>query len=111
MTRGPSQPRRVMPHYLVYETEYPEEGSFLIEATDKEAAAAEWMRITGTTEAEDPVLSVDEADVAALLARRRVAIDALARIVAATPDSCVDCLREAIAEFADVDGALLKMGA
>lgn len=100
-----------MPHYLVHETEYPEDGSILIEATDKEAATVEWMRITCTTEAEEPVLSVDEADVATLIARRRVAIDALARIAADTPDSRVDHLREAIAELADVDGALLKIGA
>jgi hypothetical protein len=100
-----------MPQYLVYETEYPEEGSILIEAQDKEAARAEWMRITNTTEAEEPVLSIDEATTVVLEQRRALAIHHIGQMALVITQERMDHFREAIAEFQEVDGALMKMGA
>lgn len=100
-----------MPYYFVYESEYPEEGSEIIKADSEEAAAQEWMRQTGTTEADDPVLTVEKATVDLLLQRRDKAVGDIHHVAGVITDARMDHFREAIANFKEVDDVLMELGA
>ncbi|QSQ14025.1 hypothetical protein [Myxococcus landrumensis] len=47
-----------MQTYIISESEYPDEGCYLIEAPSKEDAVKQWLEETGTKPGEEPELSV-----------------------------------------------------
>lgn len=55
-----------MQTYAVYLSEYPEEGTTLIEAVSEEDAVKQWQEDTGTSDKEMPALSVSVATPALL---------------------------------------------
>lgn len=50
-----------MAKFIVYEVEYPEEGSVLVDADSPEQARGNWLRMTHTPEKDAPELSVKAA--------------------------------------------------